>query len=537
MGYVFQIDHDHGLPIAHLRELLGGKGAGLNEMTTKLDLPVPPGFTISTPACRAFGQSGLPDELADEIMRHLDLVAQRAGRRFGATVDPLLVRVRSGAAHSMPGMLDTVLNVGLNPATVEGLARASGDPMFAYDSYRRFLLSYATVVLDVDIGRLTAALPSIGQPLRPGDDDNLARLCFAVRDVIRECAGRAVPDDPRAQLRGAAEAVFRSWDSPKAQVYRRHSGIDDTLGTAVTVQSMVFGNRDDRSGTGVVFSRDPNTGAPGAFGDFLLRAQGEDVVDGGARTDDMAAFGARFPRLAAELTTILHTLETHFRDMCDVEFTVERGRLWILQTRVGKRTAAAAVRIAVDMASEQLISRAEAVDRVTAEDLQRLVAGGKSVSEAPILARGLGASPGVATGRVHFDAQACVDAVDHGERVLLVRRDTSPEDVHGIQVAEGVLTARGGMVSHAAVVARGWGIPAVVGVATLNFDGADVRIGDTVVHEGDVLTINGTDGTVLAGRVEAVPGALPPEVATLREWAQAREEACAEGETEQWILN
>ncbi len=523
---VFGFDHEHGIAPRSLVQILGGKGAGLAEMTTVLRMPVPPGFTIIVPVCRQFQVTGWPQRLGREIEAQLARLEFRLGRRFGDPVDPLLLAVRSGAAASMPGMLDTVLNLGLNPDTVRGLAAASGDEEFAWDSYRRFLLMYANTVLDADIS----------EPVAAGDGYTRAA---AVQKAIM-AAGVAVPADPYEQLRGAIGAVFRSWDSPRAKAYRARENIAGMLGTAVNVQAMVFGNYGTGSGTGVVFTRNPSTGEDGAYGDFLPRAQGEDVVAGTAKTLDISAMGEHVPGADEELARHLAALERHYRDMCDVEFTVERGKLWILQTRVAKRGAVAAVRAAVRMVDDPgiALSPAEAVARVPKEvrDAAReeILAGATAGrADAPI-ATGLGASPGRATGVAVFSADAAADVADASEEpLILVRPETSPEDVHGMGVSVGILTSRGGLVSHAAVVARGWGIPAVVGADALEIgaDAASGPDGAVLFRAGEVITIDGTSGQVWVGAAaeeaddadaaspEEVLAAALPELAVLEAWA------------------
>ncbi|MGD9988489.1 pyruvate, phosphate dikinase [Pseudonocardia sp.] len=495
---VFAFDHPHSVTPRELAGLLGGKGAGLAEMTSVLGLPVPPGFTVGLPVCLAYRRDGWPADLDDALATHVAALEARIGRRLGDPADPLLVAVRSGAPRSMPGMLDTVLNLGLTDATVDGLSAVSGDAVFAWDSYRRFLAMYATTVLGVPPDALPAGpAPTDEAGLRGRVADLKARIA---------AAGAEVPQDPAAQLRGAVEAVFRSWDSPRARTYRAHEGIADDLGTAVNVQAMVFGNRDDRSGTGVVFTRDPATGENRAYGDFLPRAQGEDVVAGTARTltlDDMAA---RLPAAHRELTERLGVLERHYRDMCDVEFTVESGTLFILQTRVGKRGAVAAVRLAAEMAADPAIALTPAEARARLDDttIERaraeIVAAARQGVAAAALTRGLGASPGRVSGAVALDADAAADAEGP---VVLVRPETSPEDVHGMAVSVGILTSTGGLVSHAAVVARGWGVPAVVGAGELVVGAADVRdrSGAVLFAAGDSITIDGTTGEVWRGEI------------------------------------
>ena len=498
---VFPFDHPHPRSPRELGGLLGGKGAGLAEMTTVLRLPVPPGFTVTVPVCRLYRESGWPDGLDDVLQGQVRLLEERMGRRFGDPSDPLLLAVRSGAPRSMPGMLDTVLNLGLNYRAVAGLAEVSGDPRFAWESYRRFLTMYATTVLGV--------APEL---LRSGDGAGgrgraVDELQAEVDGITATLVGQEqpVPGKPMAQLRGAVEAVFRSWDSPRARAYRAREGIDENLGTAVNVQAMVFGNIDAASGTGVVFTRNPSTGEAAPYGDYLARAQGEEVVAGTARTLSIDSMGSSLPQAYDELRRHLRRLEVHYRDMCDVEFTVERGHLWILQTRVGKRGAVAAVRAAAEMVDDPLIrlSPEEAVARVPAEVRDRaraevLAAARQGSGSSRPIAGGLGASPGRATGAVVLDPDA---AADSEGPVILVRPETSPEDVHGMSVSVGILTSTGGLVSHAAVVARGWGIPAVVGADSLVItpDGVRDRDGTRLFGSGDTITIDGASGDVWLG--------------------------------------
>jgi len=522
---VFQFAHDHGVPARELVSLLGGKGAGLAEMTAALGMNVPPGFTISVPVCRAWRQSGWPNGLDDEIDKHVRLLGEQMGRTFGDPEDPLLLAVRSGAPVSMPGMLDTVLNLGLTDKTVEGLARASSDPVFAWDSYRRFVTMFAATVMGV--GR---SLLDVGPAAR--DEEGLRQQVRTLRERIVRAAGRDLPQDPWQQLREAVEAVFSSWNSDRARAYRAKEGIADDLGTAVNVQSMVFGNRGPRSGTGVVFTRNPSTGEPEPYGDYLVCAQGEDVVSGSANTMPVAELRNHQPQVYEELVDALRRLEIHYRDMCDVEFTVEEGRLYLLQTRVGKRSAVAAVRIAVDMVSDPdiALSKAEALQRVSREQREaartEITNRVRTADDAMPLATGLGASPGRATGRVVFSAEAAADTDDD---VILVRRETSPEDVAGMAASVGILTTRGGLVSHAAVVARGWGIPAVVGAADLELGHDEFRTGaGEVVRAGDVITIDGGTGQVWRGRPESSAAGTNdaeelPQLAQLEEWARQAE--------------
>ena len=524
---VFPFDHPHALPARELGDLLGGKGAGLAEMTAALGIAVPPGFTITLPVCRAYREHGWPPDLDAAVDEQLRALETRMRRGFGDPTDPLLVAVRSGAPVSMPGMLDTVLNLGLNDDTVLGLARVSGDGWFAWDCYRRFLVMFACTVMDVPDHVL-----DVGPA---GDTEQAVRATVGrLRERITAHAGRDVPTDARQQLREAVEAVFRSWDCTRAQAYRAKEGIDADMGTAVNVQAMVFGNRGPGSGTGVVFTRDPATGEAVPYGDYLPCAQGEDVVAGTARTMPIAHLGEHHPAVNAELLTVLRRLEVHYRDLCDVEFTVEDGRLWLLQTRVGKRGAVAAVRSAVEFVRDPdvALTPAEAVERVPAEVRARaraevLARTGATDVTADLLDTGLGASPGRVTGRVVLSSDAAADAEAD---VVLVRRETSPEDVAGMAASVGILTTRGGLVSHAAVVARGWGIPAVVGAAGITWAADRLVVGDRVVAEGDVITIDGATGQVWAGEVtaaangdgaEATLARELPELAVLEGWAAA----------------
>jgi pyruvate,orthophosphate dikinase len=526
MNWVYGFAHRHSRAPRDLKALLGGKGANLAEMTSVLALPVPPGFTISTDACRAFMATGWPGGLDAEIDHHVASLERFMGRRLGEPADPLLVSVRSGAAFSMPGMMDTVLNLGLNDESVRGLA-AGTEERFALDSYRRFLSMYGRIVLDVPPEAFDDPLEAAKAELGVATDaelppDALERLVEGYKVAIEAHAGAPFPQDPKAQLRGAVEAVFRSWQSPRAQAYRRRERIPDDLGTAVNVQAMVFGNRDDRSGTGVAFTRNPSTGASGAYGDFLVNAQGEDVVAGIRATLPLEAMAGAFPAAYTELTFILERLEAHYRDMLDCEFTIEHDRLWMLQTRVGKRTGEAAGRHGGALTDDPRIhlSRAEAVERVRPEHLDQVLHPQLGNVTAPLLATGLAASPGAAVGRVYFDADSAVVAVERGERVVLVRQETSPDDVHGMAVAEGVLTSRGGLVSHAAVVARGWGKPAVCGAEgiTVRADSFETDAG-VVVSEGEWISIDGSTGRVYGGEVSLVEGHVPAEFTIVLGWA------------------
>lgn len=526
MPYVFDFDHRHPKPPMELKDLLGGKGANLAEMSSVLGLPVPPGFTISTVACRDYMEDGWPSALTGEVDRARKRLEKRMGKRIGDPVDPLLVSVRSGAKFSMPGMMDTVLNLGLNDRSVEGLAAQTGDQRFAYDSYRRLIAMYARIVLELpgdefedlfDAAKELAGTTSDAQV----PTELLRYLVESYQQIVERQTGEPFPQDPEAQLRGAIEAVFRSWNGPRAVAYREREHIPHDLGTAVNVQAMVFGNRDDHSGTGVGFTRDPATGAAGAYGDFLVNAQGEDVVAGIRNTEPLSALATKFPELHAELMEIFDRLERHYRDMCDTEFTIEQGKLWMLQTRVGKRTGRAALRMAVEMTKDPRIrlTPAEAVPRINEDHLAAVLHPQFAGTGYTVLTKGLGASPGAAVGRVYLTADAAADAAARGEAVLLVRRETSPDDVHGMLASEGILTARGGLVSHAAVVARGWGKPAVVGAEALRISGKQVTVGDVTIAEGDWLSIDGTAGAVVLGQVPLTPADPPEEFYRVLEWA------------------
>jgi pyruvate,orthophosphate dikinase len=528
MPYVYDFDHEHPLPPMERRDLLGGKGANLAEMTSVLRLPVPPGFTITTDACRAYMEAGWPEGLSEEVELALGRLESAMGSHLGDPSDPLLVSVRSGAKFSMPGMMDTVLNLGLNDDSVEGLAKQTSDERFAYDSYRRFVEMYGRIVLGIpgeEFGRLFEAAKDLADVESDAavPTELLRYLVGSYKQLTERHTGSPFPQEPAEQLRGAIEAVFRSWNGPRAVAYRERERIPHDLGTAVNVQSMVFGNRDDSSGTGVGFTRDPATGAPGAYGDFLVNAQGEDVVAGTRNTEPISSLETRFPSIYAELTSIFDRLERHFRDMCDTEFTIEQGKLWMLQTRVGKRTGPAALRMAVDMTRDDRIrlSREEAVGRITPDHLEAVLHPHFARTGLQALCKGLAASPGAAVGRAYFSADDAVEAVQRGERVILVRTETSPEDVHGMMAAEGILTSRGGLVSHAAVVARGWGKPAVVGAESIRISGTSFSSGGVTVSQGDVISIDGTSGEVVLGEVELASAEPPPELETILGWADA----------------
>jgi len=510
------------------RDLLGGKGAGLAEMTA-LGLPVPCGFTVTTAACREYMRSGgeLPEGLGEEIDEAVRRLEETTGKRFGDPSDPLLVSVRSGAAVSMPGMMDTILNLGLNDEAVEGLSRATGNERFAYDAYRRLVQMYGDVVDGVEGRRFEEELGTLKERRGVSEDvdldaDDLRELVGRYREIYREATSRDFPGNAREQLERAVRAVFDSWNTQRAQVYRRANAIPDDLGTAVNVVQMVFGNRGDDSGTGVAFTRDPSTGAQGIWGEFLVNAQGEDVVAGIRTPQPIAEMQARFGATFERLVETMARLEEHYREMQDIEFTVEEGTLYILQTRTGKRTAAAALRIAVEMVAEGLLSREEAVVRIDPGQLDQLLHPMIDPgAEYAVAGKGLNASPGAATGRIVLDADRAEEQGKAGEAVILVRAETTPDDIHGVIEARGVLTAHGGMTSHAAVVARGMGKPCVAGCDALSIDlGARrIRLGERELAEGEVITIDGGRGEVIVGEVALVPPQIDENFETLLGWA------------------
>ncbi len=480
MAWAYPFDHDHGLAHADLAALVGGKGANLASMTAELGLPVPPGFTITTEACRSYLVDGWPAGLDEELRVQIGRIETAVGRRFGDPSDPLLVSVRSGAPVSMPGMLDTILNLGLNAETTSGLASVSGDEAFATGCRERLEAMYTDIV--------------------------------GVAEV---------PEDPWLQLRAAVEAVFRSWHSDRANSYREKEGISAELGTAVTVQAMVFGNRGSDSATGVLFTRNPATGENMLYGDVLFGAQGEDVVAGTHATEPISVLDERLPQVAVELRSYADRLEQHNRDICDIEFTIEDGRLWMLQNRIGKRTAQAAVRVAVEMAEDDSfpLSRPEAVERVAGLLVDPPTMAAEKVADVEVVAAGLGASPGLVSGAIATTPEAAVKMAEAGVDVLLVRSETSPDDVHGMARSVGILTSTGGLASHAAVVARGWDIPAVVSAVGVVVGEGAVAIGERLYQEGDVLSIDGGTGEVFGGVVESMTTVVP-EAATLLAWAR-----------------
>ncbi|HVL32393.1 MAG TPA: pyruvate, phosphate dikinase [Actinomycetota bacterium] len=511
-----------------LKDLLGGKGANLAEMTN-LGLPVPPGFTITTEACRSYMQTrGFPGTLMDEVEKNLRRLEREMGRALGDSDDPLLVSVRSGAKFSMPGMMDTVLNLGLNDQSVDGLARQSGNKRFAYDAYRRFIQMFGRIVMGASGDSFEHALDEAKRRKGVAADTDLdaadmRELVEVFRSIVKKETRRDFPQDPREQLRLAVKAVFDSWNGERARLYRKQERISDDLGTAVNVVAMVFGNLGDDSGTGVAFTRNPANGEKGIYGDYLSNAQGEDVVAGIRNTLPLQDLEQINGKAYKQLLRIMAKLERHYRDMCDIEFTIERGKLWMLQTRVGKRTAAAAVNIAVDMVKERLIDKTEAVRRVTPEQVDQLLHPqvDDSGEDLRVIGKGLNASPGAATGVAVFDANRAEARASAGEKVILVRRETNPDDLNGMIAAQGILTSRGGKTSHAAVVARGMGKPCVCGADSLDVDlsAKQFKAGDVLVREGDTISIDGTTGKVYLGEVPLKQPEVSGGFATILEWA------------------
>jgi pyruvate,orthophosphate dikinase len=521
--YVYDFDE----PSTGGRELLGGKGIGLAEMT-QMGVPVPAGFTITTDACRAYMSNGktLPDGVEGEVERHLRALELKTGKRFGDMNDPLLVSVRSGAAVSMPGMMDSILNLGLNDEAVVGLARATGNERFANDSYRRLIQMYGEVVDGIDGHRFEQALTDLKKSRGASQDvdlsaGDLAELIDTYQAVYREETDRDFPQDPRDQLTRAVRAVFDSWDSPRARVYRRTYDIPDELGTAVNVVQMVFGNKGDDSGTGVAFTRDPSTGEPGLYGEFLANAQGEDVVSGIRTPEPLANMEQKLPAAFQQLIDTMRRLEENYRDMQDIEFTVEDNELYLLQTRSAKRTAAAAVKAAVDMVDEGLISREDAVARIDPAQLDQLLHPMiDPAAEWEVATKGLNASPGAACGAIVLDADTAEQRGKAGESVILVRWETTPDDIHGLIQAAGILTAHGGMTSHAAVVARGMGKPCVAGCEglSIDIDARTITVGGRTLSEGDLLTIDGGTGAVIVGEVPLVAPEVNDDLETILGW-------------------
>ena len=522
--------YDFDEPSEGGRNLLGGKGIGLAEMT-QLGIPVPAGFTITTDACRGYTSAGgeFPDGLDEEIDEHMRALEEKTGKRFGDSEDPLLVSVRSGAAVSMPGMMDTILNLGLNDEAVEGLASATGNPRFANDSYRRLIQMYGGVVDGIDGHRFEDALTKLKHATSAAQDvdlsaEDLSGLIETYKALYRDETGDDFPQGARDQLTRAVRAVFESWDNPRAQVYRRAHNIPNDLGTAVNVVQMVFGNKGEGSGTGVCFTRNPSTGEPGLYGEFLADAQGEDVVAGIRTPEPLARMKDSLPVAFAQLIETMRRLEENYKDMQDIEFTVEDGRLYLLQTRGAKRTAAAALKAAVDMVAEGLISREDAVIRIDPGQLDQLLHPMiDPKAEFEVAATGLNASPGAASGQVVFDSDTAAESTERGEAVILVRWETTPDDIHGMIAAKGILTAHGGMTSHAAVVARGMGTPCVAGCEALSVDakGKTASLDGKQIAEGDVITIDGGTGQVILGSVDLVPPQINEDFETILGWADS----------------
>ncbi len=513
---------------AEMKATLGGKGANLSQMW-KIGLPVPPGFTLSTEACLAYwhGEDAFIDSIWPDVQRAMTTLEEETGKTFGGGDYPLLVSVRSGAPISMPGMMDTVLNLGLNDETVKALAADSGEERFAYDSYRRFIQMYSDVVLGVDSNLFETELFKLKRKLGLKFDyqvsaDSWKELIARYREIVLTETGEPFPDDPVTQLRRAIEAVFKSWNTPRAKTYRKINHIADDLGTAVNIVAMVYGNLGDDCGTGVCFTRNPSTGEKGLYGEFLINAQGEDVVAGIRTPEPIANLKDEMPEIHEQLLQVARTLEDYYRDMQDIEFTVERGRLFMLQTRTGKRTARAAVQVAVDMVEEGLIDKKTAVSRVTPDQVEHLLH--KQVdpeAEVQILSRGLPASPGAAEGSIVFSPGEAEKMGEDGKAVILVRPETTPDDIHGLFAAQGVLTSHGGMTSHAAVVARGLGKPCVSGCESLEIDlqAGIMRVGERTFKKGDKLTIDGSRGLVLEGEVPLVQPAMTQDFQKLLSWA------------------
>lgn len=512
-----------------MRALLGGKGANLAEMTN-IGLSVPPGFTVTTEACiRYLDEGALWDELEAEIRAHISKIEEVTGKKFSDNENPLLVSVRSGAVISMPGMMDTILNLGLNDQAVEGLAKKTGNPRFAYDSYRRFIQMFGDVAMSVPKSLFDYHLEKRKSDKGVANDtdldaEDLKALVVDYKAVYKDQIGKDFPEDPYEQLFEAVRAVFRSWNNPRANVYRTLHGIDHHLGTAVNVQTMAFGNTGNKSGTGVAFSRDPSTGDAGIYGEYLINAQGEDVVAGIRTPQKIATLKEIMPSVYEEFMSSVAKLEAHYRDMQDIEFTIENEKLYFLQCRNGKRTASAAVNVAVDLVEEGVITKEEAIMRVDPKSLDQLLHptfNPKALERAKTLANGLPASPGAATGKIYFTAQATKVAHEKGEAVVLVRQETSPEDIEGMVVAEGIVTARGGMTSHAAVVARGMGKCCVAGCSDMRVDEISklVYTHDGILHEGDVISLDGSSGKVYLGTVEKQDPSLTGKFQKFMGWA------------------
>ncbi len=536
--YVYYFGDGKAEGDAKMKEVLGGKGANLAEMTN-LGIPVPPGFTVSTDVCAAFYENKrkYPDGLEAEVAEHLARLEKSMGKKLGDAVDPLLVSVRSGAAQSMPGMMDTILNLGLNDKAVEGLAKKTGNPRFAYDSYRRFIQMYGDVVLEVPHDDFEHALAAAKKAKKVELDtglsaDDLKKLVETYKAIVKKHTKKDFPQNPQDQMFGAMGAVFGSWMNERAIKYRELNNIKGLKGTAVTVQSMVFGNWGDDSGTGVCFSRDPSTGKNEFYGEFLMNAQGEDVVAGIRTPEKIATLSKKNAAVYKQLVAIKDNLEKHFRDMQDMEFTVQQGKLFILQTRNGKRTGAAAVKMAVEMVAEKLITKEEAILRVSPDHIDQMLHPAidpKAAKAAKALAKGLNASPGAACGQVVFSAADAEAWAKDGKKIVLVRKDTSPEDIGGMVVSEGILTATGGMTSHAAVVARGMGTPCVSGAQALSIVGKVATIAGVKFKEGDWITIDGSTGQIFQGQLPLVAAKIGKELETFLKWADEVREGSARG--------
>ena len=515
---------------ATMRNLLGGKGANLAEMTG-LGLPVPQGFTVTTEACTQYYEDGrqINDEIMAQIMEAMTKLEEITGKKFGDKENPLLVSVRSGARASMPGMMDTILNLGLNEEVVEALAEASGNPRWAWDCYRRFIQMYSDVVMEVGKKYFEELIDKMKEEKGVTQDveltaEDLKTLAGQFKAEYKEKIGSDFPADAKEQLVGAVKAVFRSWDNPRANVYRRDNDIPYSWGTAVNVQMMAFGNMGDDCGTGVAFTRDPATGAKGLFGEFLTNAQGEDVVAGVRTPMHISEMEEKFPEAFKQFNEVCHTLETHYRDMQDMEFTVEHGKLYMLQTRNGKRTAQAALKIACDLVDEGMRTEEEAVAMIDPRNLDTLLHpqfDAAALKAATPMGKGLGASPGAACGKVVFTADDAVEWAERGEKVILVRLETSPEDITGMKSAQGILTVRGGMTSHAAVVARGMGECCVSGCGDIVMDEANKKftLGGKEFHEGDAISIDGTTGNIYDGIIPTVDATIAGEFGRIMDWA------------------
>jgi len=508
-----------------MKALLGGKGANLAEMT-KIGLPVPSGFTITTEVCRYFSKNEkYPEGLWEDVINHMKELEKKTGKKFGDNENPLLVSVRSGAPISMPGMMDTILNLGLNDKSINGLIAQTKNERFSYDSYRRLIQMFGNVVMGVPHEKFEEILTERKKRKNIKSDtefkaDDWKEIIEEYKKLIKNEIGKEFPQDPYEQLRMAVDAVFKSWNNPRAIIYRKANKIDDNLGTAVNIQAMVFGNMGSNSGTGVAFTRNPATGEKKYYGEFLFNAQGEDVVAGIRTPKHISDLKKEIPEVYEQLVKVFGILEKHYRDMQDIEFTVEKGKLYLLQTRTGKRTAAAAVKIAVDMVNEGLITKEEAILRINSEDLNQLLHKRLDPnSKVEAIANGLGASPGVASGKIVFEPNQAVNLSEKGENVILVRNETTPEDIHGMIASKGILTVHGGMTSHAAVVARGMGKPCVSGCESISIIDNYMKIGDIKLYENDEITIDGTSGNVYKGIVPTVESELTDEFKTLLSWA------------------